>query len=79
MSIFMGHHMPWRRNLLQLILTVHCFLFLIYLNAHLLSIKLSIRHSRDMAQCLPIQGLEIPWGENILNNNLKNNKLGNIL
>ena len=32
-----------------------------------------------MAQCLPIRGLEIPWGENTLNDNLKNNKLGNIL
>lgn len=35
----------------------------------ILSIKLSIRHSRDMAQCLPLRELEIPWGENTLNDN----------
>ena len=27
-----------------------------------------------MAQCLPIRGLEIPWGENTLNDNLKKYK-----
>lgn len=35
-------------------------------DAHLLSTKLWMRHSRDMAQCLPKGGLEIPWGENTL-------------